>query len=498
MTKLTRQTYYFNSSFTAPAGVKYVNVTGFKAHQTPVTVNTAYFIDNQNRLFSMGSNTVGQLGDGTSVTKSSPVAVVGSLSFVSAYFTLSTAFGITTTGDLYAWGNNAAGGLGDGTTTVRSSPVAVLGGLKFQKVICGSSALTTWGLTPSGAVYGWGDNSNGQIGDGTITSRSSPVAVVGGLTFADITFISSTGIMGITTSGAAYGWGTNVNGNIGDGTTTNRSSPTAVAGSLSFGKIVPTGSISGASFMGLTTSGVAYGWGYNADGRLGVGDTTPRSSPVAVLGGLTFTNVYGGGFNASTGGNFYFLTPTGAAYAVGNNLNGVLGNNSVNATSSPVAVVGSLAFKQLYTTTSGGRIGLTTTGAAYGWGDNSAGNLGVGDSTNRSSPVAVVGGLTFTSLSTGFLGSFQNSGAITPNGTLYTWGSNTSGQLGDGTVNNRSSPVAVLGNLMPKIANTTVLKRLTVTPGTSYSINIQQYNAQFGSEPLGPGPYDYIVVEYFS
>jgi len=494
--KKIRQTFYYNGTFTAPTGVKYVTVYGVKYPPAPISGLAGFFIDSFGALHSYGSNTVGQLGDGTSVSKSSPVAVVGGLSFASLHYTLSTTYGITTSGDLYSWGNNSSGQLGDGTTTNRSSPVAVVGGLKFQKVICGSSALCAWGLTPAGTLYAWGDNTNGELGDNTVVAKSSPIAVSGGLTFTDITFVSSTGIIGITNTGAAYAWGVNTNGNIGDGTTTNRSSPTAVLGGLVFTKIVCTGSISAASVMGLTSSGAAYGWGYNADGRLGVGDTTPRSSPVAVLGGLSFTDIYAGGFNASTGGNFYLQTTDGTIYSIGNNLSGELGVGDNNARSSPVAVVGGLTFKQLYTGTSGGRIGLTTTGAAYGWGDNTAGNLGVGDNNARSSPVAVVGGLSFTRLTTMFVGAFQNSGAYTANGQLYTWGSNTSGQLGDGTTNNRSSPVAVLGVFLPNVGETIVSKLITVTPGNTYAVNIQQYNGQFGLETLGPGPYDYIVVEY--
>src|SRR5207249_3094844 len=137
------------------------------------------------------------------------------------------------------WGANGDGQLGDGTTTDRSSPVLVAGGLSFAAVSAGGRAGVinhTCGVTSAGAGYCWGDNFYGQLGDATTTDRSSPVLVAGGVTFAAV---RAGGIhsCGVTAVGAAYCWGYNGLGELGDGTTTDRPSPGLVAGGVSFNAV---------------------------------------------------------------------------------------------------------------------------------------------------------------------------------------------------------------------------------------------------------------------
>jgi alpha-tubulin suppressor-like RCC1 family protein len=177
--------------------------------------------------------------------------------------------GVTSKGSAYCWGSNGSGELGDGTTTDRTTPVAVSGGLTFEAVRAGGSH--TCGVMSSGSAYCWGNNWFGQLGDGTTTSRTTPVAVSGGLTF-DAVSAGHLHSCGVTSSGSAYCWGWNQLGELGDGTTIDRTTPVAVSGGLTF-EAVSAGSY---HTCGVTTSGSAYCWGNNDDGELG-DVTTPAA-----------------------------------------------------------------------------------------------------------------------------------------------------------------------------------------------------------------------------
>src|SRR5207253_560701 len=234
-------------------------------------------------------------------------------------------------GVAYCWGDNGNGQLGDGTTTQRLVPTPVAGSLTFSSLSAGG-ALETCGVTPAGAAYCWGNNAYGQLGDGTTTERLVPTAVAGGLTFASVT-AGDFFTCAVTTSGAAYCWG--AGGYIGDGTTTQRLVPTSVAGGLTFASVnaaAGTGFTNTAYSCGVTTSGDAYCWGYNTFGTLGDGTTTQRLVPNTVAGGLTFADVRAGG-NHTCG-----VTTRGAAYCWGLNGNGELGDGTTTERLVPMPV----------------------------------------------------------------------------------------------------------------------------------------------------------------
>ena len=343
----------------------------------------------------------------------------------------SHACGVTSAGAAYCWGGNGYGQLGNGTTNVygEGSPVLVLGGLSFATLSAGD--VHTCGLTTGGAAYCWGDNSAGQLGTGTTMSSSSPVLVSGGLSFATV----STGNLhtcGVTSAGAAYCWGYNSNGQLGDGTTSIRTSPVPIGKGLSFAAV----SAGGSHTCGVTSTGAAYCWGNNANGQLGDGTTIQRTSPVAVLFSPSFATV-SAGFAHTCG-----VTSAGAgrqAYCWGSNIDGQLGDGTTTQRTSPVVVVGVLSFAAVngvsfHTCT------VTSAGAAYCWGDNSYGQLGDGTTTQRTSPVVVLGVLSFAAISAGDL----HTCGVTSAGAAYCWGYNSSGQLGDGTFATNYVPVRVV------------------------------------------------------
>ena len=234
-----------------------------------------------------------------------------------------------------------------------------------------------------GLAWAWGANSSSQLGDNTTVAKSSPVSVVGG--FTDWCGVAGgfAHSLGVRTNGTAWAWGNGGNGRLGDGTTTNTSSPVSVVGGFTDWCQVSTGS---SHSLGVRTNGTAWAWGLNSFGRLGLGDITDRSSPVSVIGGFTD----------------WCQVSAGVAHS----------------------------------------LGIRTNGTAWAWGYNGQGRLGLGDTTNRSSPVSVVGGFTDWC---GVAAGNRHSLGIRTNGTAWAWGRNLDGQLGDGTVTARSSPVSVVG-----------------------------------------------------
>lgn len=491
---LTRQTFNASGSWTAPAGVTRVAVQTTK--DIPDLIGggqSTLFRDPDGYAFSVGTNANGQLGDGSVVTKSSPVAVAGGLQFFKLFNNgagAASCLAMLQTGQMYGFGLNGNGQLGLGDVTPRSSPVAVVGGLLFADFVSNSSVFSVLAMTKNGIAYSWGVNTAGQLGLGDVVPRSSPVAVLGGFLFRSIV-AGDAAFYGITTTGAAVAWGINTLGQLGDGSAVAKSSPVAVAGGLSFSRLKSSGV--GFNAYGLTSTGATVAWGDNTFGQLGDGSSTSRNSPVTIVGGLLFADVF-------TNGNTSFgITFAGKLYSWGQNNFGDLGDGTTVVKSSPVAVVGGLLFKSFFCDNNiqaQAYFGLTFDNVLYGWGDNRSGQLGDGTVLSRSSPVAVLGGLLFKKL---FYGGTSAGGAaiqaVTSTGRFYSWGSNSNGQLALGDVVPRSSPVAMLGSFAGSAQTITSDNWLDVVPGTAYAISLD-YFPSFGGTVLTQLPATQIIVNY--
>lgn len=372
-------------------------------------------------------------------------------------------------GTAYSWGFNPNGGLGDGTQVGKSTPTAIIGGKAFAKFADGNTSLATtatfdanWGIDTSAVLYAWGVNDQGQLGLGDVVPRSSPVAVLGGSKWAFVWGFNR-GVMGTTMDGHSYAWGRCVLGTL-SAATQNVSSPVAIfagtgAAMEQFVNTQPVGN--GEALGALDSNGAAYFWGGGANasfaqGGAGAGATNLQpaiSTPVAVIGGLTFKKIWMA--NLSTSVWCLGLTKDGALYGWGANGVGQLGVGDRTARSSPVAVMAGTTFIDAFlsgwsgsnSATCGIAFAIADDGTLYAWGSNADGQLGLGDVTGRSSPVAVLGGFKFRELMLGTpSGATCNSVlGITLEGDMYGWGNNGSGALGLGDVTSRSSPVAVLG-----------------------------------------------------
>jgi len=341
--------------------------------------------------------------------------------------------GLSTTGQAYCWGDNSFGQLGNGSNSGSTIPVRVSGGLTFRSVSNGSLDLFACGLTTSGSAWCWGLNEYGELGNGTSGSNhnsSVPVAVVGGLTFTSLSAGPGGHACGVAVGGAAYCWGYNSSGQLGTGSLVTSSSPVPVSGGLSFASLS-----AGQNWQtcGVAIGGAAYCWGNNGSGRLGNGSTTNSNTPVPVSGGLIFANV-STGFNSTCG-----LTVTGAAYCWGDNTYGELGTGSTTNSNVPVAVSGGLKFGSV-SVGDAFACGIATGGTAYCWGYNGEGQLGIGSTTVSLAPVAIAGGLSFSSVSAGY----ASACAVTPGGAAYCWGNNQHGELGNQSTVQSLRPVLVV------------------------------------------------------
>lgn len=494
MANLGQQVFTNNGSWTAPAGVTSVTVVSKQQYVGPnpniqVAFNNMMALSSVGQLYTWGENGIGQLGTNDSVNTlvSSPVQVVGNILFSQIQNGRNNGYGISQTGQLYAWGANNWGQLGTNSdpnvVAGVSSPVLVLGKNAWSQITSATYDFQQYvmGLTSSGKAYGWGYNGQGNIGDATTVDKSSPTAVVGNLVFSKLVLDGNrASVYGFASDGNLYAWGNGGSGALGIGAIGNKNSPNLVVGNNSFVQL----SANTGNVIALRADGVAFAWGDNSNGNLGLGDRVARSSPVQVLGNLKFKQVIA--MPQDNGLCTLGLTTSGQLYGWGDNSLGQLGLGDVIPRSSPVAVVGGLTF-QSFTCTGEVVIALATNGQLYGWGTNGNGVLGNGTRTTISSPVAVVGGLLFADCPVMHyqIDNVQAAFAYSNTGKLYAWGQNqSSGVLGLGDTAPRSSPVLVLNNFAPKTATPVNTVTIQVVPGTTYTLTMKHPNPTLGVNSL--------------
>jgi alpha-tubulin suppressor-like RCC1 family protein len=370
------------------------------------------------------------------VPQAAMAAATAPLAFISITEGPTHTCAVTTDNRAFCWGDNSEGQLGDGTRTRRLLPHAVSGGLKFKVVSAGW--FFTCGLTTADKAYCWGQNNDGTLGDGgSEVNRLKPSAVSGGRSYRQLR-AGAHHVCAVTFGDVAYCWGDNFLGQLGVPRTTSSSGVPVkvVTGGPAFHRIIP----GGAHTCALTTGQALYCWGADQAGQVGNG-ATPMfvATPTRVGGSRTFTQL-GAGENHTCG------VSGGKAYCWGSNVQGPLGDGTQMNRSVPTAVIGGLSFKGTDASASS-TCGITTGNQAYCWGGNVAGQIGDGSFGSKNfklKPTQVRGGLFFTTLGGSVIASHVC--ALTSAGKAYCWGDDSWGQIGNGVTNNSvPKPTAVLG-----------------------------------------------------
>ncbi|WP_270170223.1 RCC1 domain-containing protein [Paenibacillus sp. SYP-B4298] len=437
---------------------------------------SAYALKSDGTLYSWGSNAMGELGDGTTTDRSNSVKVknetnsdgVQAISFLAAGSSMVLA--LKADGTLLGWGFNYYGQLGDGTTTSRSLPVVLgnsSGGLPKQEVPIAAGRSHTAYIKPDGTVWSWGANDYGQLGDGTTIQRRSPVQVKGLVSIVAVT-ASNNHTLALKSDGTVWSWGLNDSGQLGDGTTTfTRHTPVQVKGMGGTGYLTDIVAIRTNNYhsVALKSDGTVWTWGKNNFGQLGNGTSSSYYAPVQVRGRFgigELTNIV-----SIAAGTYHTvaLKVDGTVWSWGYNAYGQLGDGTETNSQTPVQVkwgrhpltsITALDAGDLFT------VALDALGTVYSWGFGGFGRLGNGETSNQLTPVTVkrMGGegilRNVKTLSTGV----SHTAAIATDGTVWSWGDNTSGGLGDGTTTDRTTPVQVRGaggvGIMSNVANIAV------------------------------------------
>lgn len=342
-------------------------------------------------------------------------------------------------GDLYSWGLNNQGQLAQNDTVSRSSPVQVGSLHDWTSVNAIYDSDTSFiAIKSNGALWAWGYNGSGQLGQNNITNRSSPVQI-GALT----NWSSVQGFYGgwtaKTTTGTIFSCGYNTNGQLGLGDVVLRSSPVQV-GALNTWSVLASG-YCGFHRAAIKTDGTLWVWGYNVYGELGQNNRANTSSPVQVGTATDWANV-SCGVNSTIA-----VKNTGTLWSWGNNTPGVLAQNDTVNRSSPVQVGALTNWANVVIGGNGGGTGYTaefsmfikTDGTLWGCGYNNFGELGTSNIISRSSPVQIGSLNTWLKVSCGD----EVTSAIRTDGTLWTWGVGGYGVLGQNNTVNRSSPVQI-------------------------------------------------------
>jgi uncharacterized repeat protein (TIGR02543 family) len=323
------------------------------------------YITTDGKLYAMGDNEYGQLGDRTTTSQATPVHIADNVASVAAGQRHSLY--VTTDGKLYAMGYNEYGQLGDRTTTDQATPVHIADNV--TSVTAGR--WYSFYITTEGKLYAMGHNNHGQLGDRTTTNQATPVHIADNVASVSAGEAHS---LYVTTEGKLYAMGYNNHGQLGDKTTTSQATPVHIADNVASAS---------AGYYGyslyVTTDGELYAMGWNGYGQLGDGTTTDRLTPVHIADKVA---------SAATGAYAHslYVTTGGELHTMGGNFNGQLGDGTTTDRLTPVHIADNVAaavagnYHSFY---------ATTDGKLYSTGGNDSGQLGDGTTVDKRTPVFI-------------------------------------------------------------------------------------------------------------
>jgi len=416
--------------------------------------------------------------------------------------------GLMNDGTLRAWGGNGSGQLGDGTLIDRSTPVKVGADTNWSVVVAGNSF--SLALKSNGTLWAWGKNNNGQLGINSTSDNPVPVQVMPGTTWTAIAAGSSFSL-GIQSDGTLWAWGLNNKGQIGDGSTSNRAAPVQISADTTWTAIA-------AGYdhaVALRSNGTIFTWGGNSSGQLGNGIITndPNPTPTQILG-TNFSAIAAGGSGVPysyfadgekthVGGHTIALKSDGTLWAWGQNIFGQLGDGNYNfyagwagAGTYPLTEyrsgtdrslpfqIGTDSDWSLISAGCGHNVGLKKDGTLWAWGLNVNGQLanGIAGMDNlRPLPVGddlhlplILPKHPWVSIAAGG----YHTVALRDDGTLWTWGWNGSGQLGDGTT------ISTGGGSNPTTMSNGTISPTWKLPKYAYVVSDRVYTYTVDYQPL--------------
>jgi alpha-tubulin suppressor-like RCC1 family protein len=332
-------------------------------------------------------------------------------------------------GNLWTWGDGGSGQLGTNDITNRSTPVTTFaGGTDWKQVAAGT--LHTAAVKTDGTLWTWGNGLSGRLGDATLTNSSTPVTTFAGGTNWKQVSAGNQHTAAIKTDGTLWTWGAGGFAQLGTNDITNRSTPvTTFAGGTNWKQV----SAGNQHTAAIKTDGTLWTWGLGTSGRLGDATLTNSSTPVTTFaGGTNWKQVAAGTQHTAA------IKTDGTLWTWGAGSSGRLGNSLLTDRSTPVTTfAGGTDWKQVAAGTQH-TAAIKTDGTLWTWGLGSSGQLGDATITNRSTPVTTfAGGTNWKQISSGG----SHIAAIKTDGTLWTWGNGGSGQLGTNDITNRSTPV---------------------------------------------------------
>ena len=383
-----------------------------------------------------GLNSYGQLGNGNTTNQSAAVAVTGLSGVTQIAAGNYHACALLTGGSIKCWGYNNVSQLGDAGTTNHSTSVSVAS-LPTTATLITAGGSHTCALLSDTTVACWGSDSNGQIGNATTAASVTTPTVVGSVTGATDLVAGQSHTCALVGSGSVKCWGSNVTGQIGDGTTTDRSSATSVTGITNATHLASNGTVGTSvgpigSNCALFADGTMKCWGYNAYGQLGDFTTLNRSTPVSVIGVTSGTSIATSPYaSCSVDSNHH-------AQCWGGNTYGIQGSGFSDSGQTLIQDVPNLSGVTQLEAGFGHTCALLADQSVQCWGYNNYGQIGLAATTsNQMIPISVSGFQNAASLKTGYTTSF----AVLSNGALMGTGRNSYNQMANGNTTDQYAPL---------------------------------------------------------